>query len=686
MSPNKEIVRQDESALEARPAAEPSEKPLAALRKIQQIERIRKKSGAAELIKRISIERDPLVDAILEYDDLENRLNFYGKKPADFSDPADRQACQNLQTIMDKILAKFDRIDEAKVLVEAALVPFADSQKNTFAGRRRLSQRLENIRQEYHLYYPLPNEKVSPLLPLAKEIASLKDYTVKHAELERLMNFELPELLNQQTALCSGIESAAVAVQCQGFFNDLAVLKERDGEFAKLGATSERFALLPQAAELIEKLKNIPALAFDERVNEVRLKASADNQAREMRGWLEDLVRIIERYKNLPIEENQRQSFFAALESLTKEVQKWSSLIQTNPVLIESKKIQQGIGNLRDQAQKIRESIIETYAVDIRPFLQMPRGPIAGEKPPEALAEIAEAARQKLEAALNQRFAEFGSAQRFALASPENLPSELTPEHLQALTEIFGPKNLQPLLLPTAPELQDLDEPYAQVMYPEKQQPADTAKKLTSFRPTWFNQPAEASYQTPEAQTWGQVYLRSMRAELTDLGGSLLLMETIQKPNYKNGSQRYGTSAGTEAGQDPLLPLFQSAFGPKANRFNHSWTELTETLLPLVKQKIIAIFNAKGLAPLDLEVILAPAPAFNLQTTLFHPENSQTNTWEWSSTIVLDKDDQDSERRLNVGHSESGGAANVDHGHRGNRWVNGGARLAVVLRRKPAES
>jgi len=78
-------------------------------------------------------------------------------------------------------------------------------------------------------------------------------------------------------------------------------------------------------------------------------------------------------------------------------------------------------------------------------------------------------------------------------------------------------------------------------------------------------------------------------------------------------------------------------------------------------------------------VILTPAIVSNLQTTLNHPENSQTNTSEWASTILLKQDGTDSGYRLVVGYSGDGGAGYVDDGHRGDRWGSRGFRLSVVF-------
>ena len=64
------------------------------------------------------------------------------------------------------------------------------------------------------------------------------------------------------------------------------------------------------------------------------------------------------------------------------------------------------------------------------------------------------------------------------------------------------------------------------------------------------------------------------------------------------------------------------------------------------------------------------------------PENSQTNTSEWTSTNLLKQDGTDSGNRLMVGSSGGGGAGCVGDYHRGRRWYDRGFRLSVVFAEK----
>ncbi|MFH1838997.1 MAG: hypothetical protein ABH820_01760, partial [Patescibacteria group bacterium] len=233
-------------------------------------------------------------------------------------------------------------------------------------------------------------------------------------------------------------------------------------------------------------------------------------------------------------------------------------------------------------------------------------------------------------------------------------------------------------LIPKPKELHNLDDEYQRVMYPEKQQDSDQKKGLTSFRPDHFKQSAKGI--TKQEETWLEAYTRLMNEELETIGGSLALYETTQKPNYKDDKQHYGTKEGDDPSKDPLLPIFKQAFGKDANRFNHSWDDIQTKLIPKVKEHITKLFKDKKLPIPDFDVILAPTSLFNLQTTLNQPENSGTNTYEWSSTVLTGKDKKDTGRRLIVGGSEDGGSSGVDGDPRDSGW-DGGARLAVVLRK-----
>jgi hypothetical protein len=235
-------------------------------------------------------------------------------------------------------------------------------------------------------------------------------------------------------------------------------------------------------------------------------------------------------------------------------------------------------------------------------------------------------------------------------------------------------------------------------MFPKAQLESDKKRGLTSFRPSRWDQIAESMYASDPKETWGQVYARSMRAELENIGGSLVLLDTAIKPNYKKGKQHYGSVDGTDPSKDPLLPLFKEVhedivkgkLSPAArqekkhsdNRFNWSSDNL-QLVLDRVKEKITKELNSRGLANVDFEVILVPATLDNLEMTFNSPESSSTGTWERTSTVLLDKDNKSTDQHLLVGHVDNGGAGDVNCLHRSVADDGRAARLTIVFKKRP---
>jgi hypothetical protein len=256
---------------------------------------------------------------------------------------------------------------------------------------------------------------------------------------------------------------------------------------------------------------------------------------------------------------------------------------------------------------------------------------------------------------------------------------EISPEFIEALAEVFKGEELDKVAMPKPEELTD---EYFDNMYPATQREDDTSRGLVSYRPSWWNQATNKDLVGPAEETWGQAYARSMKSEAEQFGDSIILSESIQKPKYKDGSQQYGTKEGDDADADPLLPLIKEVFGEKANRFNLTWDDITTKLLPKVKEKIQEALAGKHLPIPNFEVILTPALISNRQMTEQRLENSQTNTYEWSSTTLLKQDGTDSGYRLVAGYSEDGGAGYVGGSRRGYRWSDRGFRLSVVSAEK----
>ena len=308
------------------------------------------------------------------------------------------------------------------------------------------------------------------------------------------------------------------------------------------------------------------------------------------------------------------------------------------------------------------------------------RAPLETE-PTSEIHERAQELAKELSRELTARAREFGQTTEYTIAAPE-LPPGLTEAHLAAVRESLGTsgQGFAERVLPAPADLHDLDEAYADAMYPKEQAQADKDRGLVSYRPDWWKDASDKNI-TKTDETWGEAFTRSMRQELKEIGGSLVLLDTAVKPKYESGRQHYGATEGNDPNADPLLPLFREAFGPDANRFNHSWDDLTAKLIPLATEKIKAELNARGLKDIPFTVMLVPAVLDNQEMTLNTPQSSTTNTYEWTSTVLKDKDNNDTGRRLRAGNSGYGGAGNLGSDPRSGSNDYLGARLAVVFRK-----
>jgi len=374
--------------------------------------------------------------------------------------------------------------------------------------------------------------------------------------------------------------------------------------------------------------------------------------------------------------EAQPQIVGIRLENLKPEVRSYVQKLRASLQVIYDR---YEVKDRNELAAKVRKGIVKqediTKALELMTVINDSgrKNEIVGN---EETKRLVEQETEKLQDALNARAKQFNLPENYKLQTPE-IPEGWTPEHLAVMAEVFGADNLRPLIVPTVEELQDLNESYQTTMYPEKQSEQDKKRGLTSYRPNWWNDKSDKDV-THSDETWGQAYIRSMRQELQETGGTILFAETIKKPNYRDGKQQYGSVQGEDPSLDPLLPIFKEVFGEDANRFNHSWDEIQDRLIPIVKQKLEQSFKDKGLSIPAFEVSMLPATALNSQMTFQTPENSQTDTYEWTSTVLTDGQGQDTGRRLFVGRVDSGGAARVDSGPRGFLWAIWGVRLAVV--------
>ena len=263
--------------------------------------------------------------------------------------------------------------------------------------------------------------------------------------------------------------------------------------------------------------------------------------------------------------------------------------------------------------------------------------------------------------------------------------NDLGLDHLLDASEFERLSQLTPEEVTT--ELDKLS--YVQEHFPAVQSESDTARGLIRSRPSWWKDvPSVDVDGKPIAVTNGLAYLRSIAQEQNALKNSTILLDTATKPAHTDGSQHYGihrnpdgTLTGADGSLDPLLPLFQEVFGENANRFNHTFDELTTQLLPALKEKLQALFTSKGLPSIDFDVILAPFHTDQQFMVNDSPESSATNTWEWTNTPLIDQHGAVSGRRLLAGLSVLGGSGFVLEGHPSDRVGFRGARLAVVLKR-----
>ncbi|MFA4845571.1 MAG: AAA family ATPase [Patescibacteria group bacterium] len=229
----------------------------------------------------------------------------------------------------------------------------------------------------------------------------------------------------------------------------------------------------------------------------------------------------------------------------------------------------------------------------------------------------------------------------------------------------------------------ELDKiPYVQEHFPLTQSAEDTARGLTRTRPSWWKDvPTVKVDGKPIAPTNGLAYLRAIARQQDSLKGSTILLDTAIKPNYKDGSQHYGSTEGTDDSLDPLLPLFREVFGETANRFNHTYTDITTKLLPKIKEKLTELFAKKGLPTIPFDVTLTPFHSDQQFMVSDSRESSSTNCYEWTSTPLIDQNGTEAGLFLFAGDSGYGGSGYVYDGLPSGRVDGRGARLAVVFPR-----
>lgn len=173
----------------------------------------------------------------------------------------------------------------------------------------------------------------------------------------------------------------------------------------------------------------------------------------------------------------------------------------------------------------------------------------------------------------------------------------------------------------------------------------------------------------PEPWFWEQIRTGGLPKDAAILSGDLLLVETIQKPDYDRGMQLYEN--------DPLAPILAQGRRegiikgpdrvPKTSRFAVSASKIEGYVAPKVA-KLLGVNRLPGV------VVRKPrAIEFNVLGNAFYPQWGQTSTWEWF------EDRFERASRLYGGGSGRGGLAGIRSFHSANQIDDLGFRLLVVF-------
>lgn len=129
----------------------------------------------------------------------------------------------------------------------------------------------------------------------------------------------------------------------------------------------------------------------------------------------------------------------------------------------------------------------------------------------------------------------------------------------------------------------------------------------------------------PEHWYWEQIRNGNVDSDVPELKGMWVLVDTTQKPNYKDGKQVYSNDqfgnilAQLRKDKKITVPSDYKHV-PQNSRFAVSWDELKGHVLPAIAETLGVKTNQVRL-PKEIE--------FNVVGNLFHPEWGQTSTWEW---------------------------------------------------------
>lgn len=256
------------------------------------------------------------------------------------------------------------------------------------------------------------------------------------------------------------------------------------------------------------------------------------------------------------------------------------------------------------------------------------------------------------------------------------ISKEFSKEQMDVFTDFFGDSNLSVTMMP-APE--KLTDEYFEVMYPYKKDDRDSKAGLMSFRPEWWDEILDNVSSSLHKWTWQHAFIKATKKQASQLKRSILLTETIQKPNlFVSERYYYGSQEGNDRDLDPLQPYIEELIGEGYTRFDLSANLVEHSLIPLLKDRLEDEFIKSGLELPDYDIIMTPAIIFNQFSTLINNSSTQTDGYEMSSTEYIDNDRNS--RIFICGCAISGGASYIGELDRDESTDNCGFRLSIVLK------
>ncbi len=258
-------------------------------------------------------------------------------------------------------------------------------------------------------------------------------------------------------------------------------------------------------------------------------------------------------------------------------------------------------------------------------------------------------------------------------------PREKYRKHIEAIEPLLFGENKPFVSIPF--HVDEMTDAWFEKMYPIEQDPKS---KVTNFRPRYFFDPAEEICQSFPGETWFSVFARSIRTQARQMNNcELVLTETIGKPLIKKSGvlQHYGLNDPDHDHQgssnaDVLVPFIKDCTNFRAtHRSMLSRETIDNRLLRMLKSKIRKAWLENLLEVPKFDVICTPA-IIQRQIMGENLEMTKSSFWETTSTDLLDKDGNKTERCLVVG-TPNGGAGNIDTMDKGTSGA--GFRISVIF-------